>query len=79
MRYSLRRAIHHEYYLRLNIEANAPKLIIDDCKRLRDYWYVKLTKEEKKRLEIEVQKRLNYVLSEKERLASIPSRGDKGK
>ena len=79
MRYSLRRAIHHEFWLRMNIQCDAPKLIIDDCKRLRDYWYNKLTEEEKEMLETEVQKRLSYFLTEEERLATIPSRGDKGK
>jgi len=67
-RYSLRRAIHHEFYLQLNIEANAPKLIIDDLKRLRDYWYNKLTDEEKKILEQEVKKRLKYIPTEEERI-----------
>lgn len=51
MRYSLKRAIYHEFWLRMNLNVNAPKLILKDCKRLRDYWKSKLTDTEKKRLD----------------------------
>jgi len=79
MRYSLKRAIHNEFYLRLNREANAPKLIIQDLTRVRDYWVSKLSEEEKAILEREVVARLTYVPTEEERSWAIPSKGDTGR
>lgn len=79
MRYSLHRAIHHEYWLRTNIEVKAPNLIIQDCIRLRDFWLNKLTDEEKEILEREVVAMLTHVVTEEERLASIPYRGNTGR
>ena len=79
MRYSLKRAIRNEFYLRLNREANAPKLIIQDLTRVRDYWVSKLSEEEKAILEREVVARLTYVPTEEERSRAIPSKGDTGR